>query len=130
VTGKFVWEPYVGAGITILLFYLLVTCLWFQPWYTFWVIGLAALLPDRMLSRGTVVVTIAGSLKMPVFDFLMQVRPGHVPPFDQREVQVTLGTLGVAWIYFAYQLYRRVQLRLVSQQANDRHSLSARRERG
>lgn len=127
--ATFNWEPYVGAGITILLFYLLVTCLWFQPWYTLWAIGLAALLPDKMLSRGTYVVTIAGSLKMPIIDFWMQVRPGHVPPFDQRELQVTLGTLGLAWIYFAYQVYRRVQKRLLVSEARARSWASQRRER-
>jgi hypothetical protein len=46
---------------------------------------------------------------MPICDFWMQVRPNHIPPFDRREAQVTLGTPGIAWVYFAYQIYRRVQ---------------------
>lgn len=100
------WESAIAAGIAVLIFYLLITCLWFQPWYTIWPLALAALLPDTMLSRGSIVVMIAGALKMPVFDFAMRVRPGHVPPLASRELQVTLGTMSIAWLYFAYHLAR------------------------
>ena len=36
---------FTRASLNILLFYLLVTCSWFQQWYALWPLGLAALLP-------------------------------------------------------------------------------------
>lgn len=97
------WQPYVSTGVSVLLFYLLVACLYFQPWYTLWPLALAALLPDTWLSRGTLVVTLAGIMKMPIFDFLMGVGPEHALPINQAELEITTGTLGLAWVYFIYE---------------------------
>ncbi len=102
------WTHYVRAALAILLFYNLVTGLWFQPWYTLWTMALAALLPDSMIARGSILFTLAASFKMPVFDFLIGVRPGHIPPVDVREWQVTPATLGLVWIYFIYQSLKAV----------------------
>ena len=37
-------DGFALAAFDILAFYLLVTCLWFQRWYTSWLVGIAALL--------------------------------------------------------------------------------------
>jgi hypothetical protein len=100
------WTHYASAALSIVLFYLLVTCLWFQPWYAIWPVALAALLPDSMIARGAIVLSLAAAFKMPIFDFVMGVRPGRVPPISGRELQITLGTLGIPWLYFLYQLVK------------------------
>lgn len=100
------WTHYASAALAIVLFYLLVTCLWFQPWYAIWPVALAGLLPDSMIARGAIVLSLAAAFKMPIFDFVMGVRPGNVPPIAGRELEITLGTLGVPWLYFLYQLLK------------------------
>ncbi len=100
------WTDYASAALSIVLFYLLVTCLWFQPWYGVWPVALAALMPDGMITRGGIVLSLAAVFKMPIFDFVMGVRPGNVPPISRRELEITLGTLGVPWLYFLYQLLK------------------------
>lgn len=96
-------EEYARAGLLIVLFFLLVGTPWFQPWYAIWPIALAALSPDGVLLRGGVVVSMAAAAKMPVFDYVLSYRPGIVPPRNVLEWQATPATLGVAWLYFAYQ---------------------------
>lgn len=100
------WTRAVHAGLSILMFYLVVSCLWFQPWYAIWPLALAALLPDSMLARGAIVLSLTALFKMPVMDFVLGVRPGRVPPASVREWPLTFGTLGLAWLYFTYQWMR------------------------
>ncbi|MBI3942465.1 MAG: DUF2029 domain-containing protein [Chloroflexi bacterium] len=89
------------TALSICLFYLLVSCLWFQPWYLIWPLALSALLPDGTAQRGTVLFSFAATWKMPLFDFVI-VGKGPLPPFAVRELQVTLGTLSAPWLYFLY----------------------------
>ncbi len=100
------WTRYVNAALSVTLFFLLVGCTWFQPWYTIWPVALATLVQDNMLLRGAVVFSISAAGKMPIFDFVMGVRPGNVPSLWSREWQITVGTLGVAWSYFTYQFFK------------------------
>jgi hypothetical protein len=39
------WLGFCYATLNILLFYLLLTCSWFQQWYSLWPLSMAALLP-------------------------------------------------------------------------------------
>lgn len=39
------WRSFSQVTVNILLFYLLLTCSWFQQWYAVWPLGMAALLP-------------------------------------------------------------------------------------
>ena len=96
------WQPYVNTGISILLFYLLVAGQWFQPWYAVWALALAALLPNGVLARGAIVLSLAAIFRMPILDFVLRVGSGNDPPELVREWQVTTGTLSIPWIYFVY----------------------------
>ncbi len=118
------WDLYIGSSVAILTFYLLVTCLWFQPWYAAWIVAAGALLPDTLLQRGVVVVAVSSMFKMPMIDFVMQVRAGHVPTVLVREWQGTIGTLILPWIYFVYQSLRGIV------QPEYRRAWSPARERG
>jgi rSAM/selenodomain-associated transferase 1 len=97
----------VRAALAVLIFYLLVSVLWFEAWYAVWLIPLAALLPDQSLTRGSFLVSLAATWKMPIFDFALMVRPpDRILPVPIREWGVTLGTLALPWFYFAYQSLR------------------------
>lgn len=96
------------AGLSILLFYLLVGTLWFEPWYAIWPLVIAALVADGPLLVGTLLLSLASLFKMPVFDYVMMVRsPDRILPVAEREWGGTLGTLGLPWFYFAYQSFSR-----------------------
>lgn len=110
-----------AAGASILLFYLLAACLWFQAWYAVWTLALAALLPDGALTRGALLLSFAAIWKMPLFEFVLV--PGAVlPPRDWREWWITLGTLGTAWAFFVYQFARNKVTQYGSRVARDRQA--------
>lgn len=109
VTRQLDFQRFTHAALMILLFYLLISILWFQPWYVVWPMTLAALLPDGMLLRTTFVFTLAATWKMPAFDYVIGMRPGNVPPVFTREWQATAMTLGVPWITFLYQYLSKKQ---------------------
>jgi alpha-1,6-mannosyltransferase len=97
----------VQAGLNVLLIYLLIACLWFQPWYIVWPLGLAALLPNSTLTRGTLLFSLAAMLKFPFFHFMLVRGQQPVPPRAWREPWLTLLTLGPAWLYFAVLFLQR-----------------------
>ena len=90
---------FVRASLSILIFYLLVTCLWVQTWYAIWLVPLAALISDGALVLGTHIIAFALAMKMPIFDFAMGVTPEYLPR-ETREWEITPSTLGPSWIYF------------------------------
>jgi hypothetical protein len=57
------WLNFTQAGFNILMFYLLLTCLWFQQWYTIWPLTLAALLPPGHSPRLAVLFGFAAMSK-------------------------------------------------------------------
>lgn len=97
---SFAVEPYIRAALSILLFYLLVTVAWFQPWYVVWLVPLAALLTDGFVTRGVLLFCAAALCKMPLLDFVLvrNVRPA--PPVWWREAWATVGILFAPWLYF------------------------------
>lgn len=97
----------VQTALSMLLFYLLVSCLWFQPWYLIWPLALSALLPDGTAQRGTVLFSFIATWKMPLFDFVI-VGKGPLPSYAQRELQITLAILSIPWLYFLYHIKRQV----------------------
>jgi hypothetical protein len=90
----------IRASFSILAFYLVVTCLWVQSWYALWLVPFIALIRDKTLARGALLITFFFAMKMPLFDFVMNVNDHNLIPRDVREWQITLGTLGPIWIYF------------------------------
>jgi alpha-1,6-mannosyltransferase len=93
----------IRAAVSVLLFYLLIAVPWFEAWYAIWPLALVALLPGGIWSRGTVLLSLAASWKMPLFEFVMMVRPGALPPAIWREPRATFGTLGLPWVFFLFQ---------------------------
>jgi hypothetical protein len=84
-----------------LMFYLLFTCLWFQPWYVIWPLSLAALLPEGALGRLVVMVSGLASFKSLLFILLLP-SDGTLPPKSWREAILGPVILGLGWVYATY----------------------------
>ncbi|HJW84085.1 MAG TPA: hypothetical protein VJ754_07255 [Anaerolineae bacterium] len=97
------WLVPIRAATVILLFYLLVTCLWFQPWYAIWPLALAALLPEGALARTAVLLSYAALWKAIIFNLFL-FPGGKLPPRTWRETLLGPATLGLVWLYAGYAL--------------------------
>lgn len=97
------WLSFSRVTVNILLFYLLLTCSWFQQWYAVWPLGMAALLSPgpavylAMILGGYTVLSkhiIFGSLFFRI----------HPLPRAWREIWFGLTVLGVPWLYAFFSL--------------------------
>jgi hypothetical protein len=104
-----VWhEPtaVIHALAQIITYYLLFTCLWFQPWYTIWPLALTALLPEGAFSRLIVLFSYSALWKSILFDFV--IFTGSVlPPLIWRETLLAPLILGLPWLYVLYLRLRK-----------------------
>jgi hypothetical protein len=104
-------EDFLQAAFEILAFYLMVTCLWFQQWYSVWLVSLAPLLSERArrfaLFFGFWVLT-----KQLIFVQLIIPTIPHKPEIGiWLEPLLALTVLGVPWIYALLDLrtFRRLK---------------------
>jgi hypothetical protein len=92
------WLSFPFAACNILFFYLLCTCLWFQPWYAVWPLGLAAILPPGHAARLAALFGYAALSKQLIFEPLwLWMRP--LPPKPWRELRLGLAVLAIPWLY-------------------------------
>lgn len=95
----------IEAAIQVLLFYLLVTCLWFQNWYNLWPMSLAALLKPSPTRR---MVWLAGfaalSKPLGIGPLLFWSSPKLGQPW--LEIWFTLGVLGLPWLYWLFSIWK------------------------
>jgi len=99
------WDSFTQASFNILAFYLLVTCLWFQQWYTLWLLGLVPLIisrPARLL--GILFGFAALSKQFGVGGALFTPRPRLHEPW--LEIWLMLGVLGIPWLIALYNLWQ------------------------
>jgi hypothetical protein len=94
-----VFEDLLEAGAQILLFYLLVTCLWFQNWYSLWLAGFVPLLRPGLTRRLALLVGFA-TLSKPLAIGPKLFWPQTKLAQPWLEIYFTLGVLGVPWIYW------------------------------
>jgi len=106
------WIAPVRASASILLFYLLFVCLWFQQWYAIWPLALAAILPEGAPARTAVLLSYAALWKTIIFDFFLY-RGGPLPSRLWRETLLGPATLGIAWLYTAYTSIADFRLKIV-----------------
>jgi hypothetical protein len=90
---------FVRATFNILMFYLLLTCLWFQQWYAVWPLALAALLPpghavNLAFVLGHTTLLAKHLIFGPMFFWI---RP--LPPKSWRELRFGPAVLGLSWLY-------------------------------
>ncbi len=78
------WLAFPRAAFASIVFYLLVTCLWFQNWYAVWPLALAALLPVGFEVRLAMLLGFASLAKPMIFEPLwLWQRP--LPPKPWRD---------------------------------------------
>ena len=104
------WLAFPKAAFSILMFYLLVTCLWFQHWYAIWPLGVAALLPPGHAARLGALFGFAALAKPLVFGPLwLWIRP--LPPQGWREVRLGPAVLALPWLYALYVWWHSLRRR-------------------
>ncbi len=92
------WLAFPEAAFMILMFYLLLTCLWFQQWYALWPLGLAAILPPGHAARLAALFGYAALSKQLIFEPLwLWYKP--LPPKSWRELRLGAAVLAVPWLY-------------------------------
>lgn len=92
------WLGFTRAAYVTIMFYLLVTCLWFQSWYAIWPLGLAALLPPGHAARLAALLGYVALAKPLIFEPLwLWQRP--LPPKAWRELRLGPAVLAIPWLY-------------------------------
>ncbi|HEX9116147.1 MAG TPA: hypothetical protein VGA61_08775, partial [Anaerolineae bacterium] len=110
------WTSFTRSAFNVLMFYLLVACLWFWPWYAVWVLCLAPLLPAGWAARLAQTFGIAALAKPLIFAPLYgwNQPPGH----DWIWQQIRLGpsVMALPWMVALWglgqTLARRIEGRL------------------
>jgi hypothetical protein len=92
------WLNFPQAAFQILMFYLLLTCLWFQQWYALWPLGLAALLPPGHAARLAALFGYIALSKQLIFEPLF-LWTYPLPPKSWREFRLGPAVLAVPWLY-------------------------------
>jgi alpha-1,6-mannosyltransferase len=91
------WQSFVRAAFAVLMFYLLLTCFWFQQWYAVWPLGLVPLLPAGQLAWLGVAFGFAVLSKPLVFEPLW-LWPHPFPDRSWLELRLGPAVLAVPWL--------------------------------
>jgi len=98
------WLGFPRAVFYILMFYLLLTCLWFQSWYAVWPLGIAALLPPGHAARLGALFGMAVLAKPLIFGPLwLWIRP--LPSELWRETRLSPAVLALPWLYTLFVIW-------------------------
>lgn len=92
------WFSFSYAALKILLFYLLLTCAWFQQWYAVWPLGLAALLPPGPAVNLALILGGYTVLSKQIIFGPLIFRLHPFPP-AWREIWFAPTVLGLPWLY-------------------------------
>ncbi len=96
---------FVHATFNTLMFYLLLTCLWFQQWYAVWPLTIAALLPPGQPVYLALVFAYATLLAKHLIFGPMLFRARPLPPKPWRELRFGPSVLGVPWLYALFVVW-------------------------
>ena len=67
------WDGWLSAAHDVTFAYLAFACIWWEPWYLTWLVGLAALLPERLLHDRALLFCYGGVLNYVVFKYVWSV---------------------------------------------------------
>ena len=113
------WLAFPQAAFNILMFYLLLTCLWFQTWYAVWPLGIAALLPPGHAARLGALFGYAVLTKTLIFGpWWLWIRP--LPSRFWREIRLGPAVLAVPWLYALFALWHSRRKRQARQKGKQR----------
>jgi len=101
--------PLILASLDMILFYLLFTCTWLQPWYLVWLVALAALVPDLDTAHQAVLFTYTMTWAYVVYQFVWF---WYIPAMNWMNRlgvhSLAVGaTLVAPWAFSAYLLWKR-----------------------
>jgi len=99
------WLSFSRAAFNILMFYLLVTCLWFQQWYTLWPLALAAVLPTGDITHLAILFTFTAVNKQFIVGPVLFARRPYLPQ-PWLELRFATGILAVPWLYALFGAWR------------------------
>lgn len=99
------WLSFSQSAFNILLFYLLVSCLWFQSWYAVWPLALAALLPPGHAVRLAMLFSVVVLTKPLLFE-PMWLWSKPLPPKAWRELRLGPAVFLIPWLYAAFVVWR------------------------
>ena len=99
-------DRFALAAMLTLAFYLLVTVLFFWPWYTIWLIALVPLVRDRQLRTLAILFSFASLSR----DFVVYPMFNWKPPFLPHpwlELWQAVGIMAIPWLYSLYLIIIR-----------------------
>jgi DNA-binding XRE family transcriptional regulator len=91
----------IRTAALILVFYLLVSCIWFQAWYVVWVVGLVALLDNTPLRRLVLIFSYFVTWESLLYNYVT-LRPGGWMPIPWRDLIPVAAIMGPAWAYVGW----------------------------
>lgn len=97
------WLRFCRVTLNIFLFYLLLTCSWFQQWYSVWPLGMAALLPSGPI---VYLALILGGYTVLSKQIIFGPLIFRLHPFPEtwREIWFAPTVLGPPWLYAFFLL--------------------------
>jgi len=110
------WMSFQKASFNILMFYMLVTIMWFHNWYTVWPLGLALILPYEMSLQALFVCFACLSKPLLIEPLLLWKTPFEQEPW--LEIKLSIGVLSLPWLYVLIKWVR--QLREKASQRSER----------
>jgi len=99
-------HDFIQTTFNILVFYLLLTCLWFQQWYCVWLVCLAALLPSKSRNLALVFSFWIISKQLVFGPIYVPAIFQHPETYPRLEPQYVLTVLGVPLFYTLWILLR------------------------
>ena len=108
--GRRASQPYlfIVLSFEVILFYLLFTCTWLQPWYLVWLVALAALVPDLDTAHQAILFTYTMTWAYIVYQFVWF---WYIPAMNWMSRlgvhSVAVGaTLVIPWAFSVYLLWK------------------------
>jgi len=99
-------RDFLHVTFNILVFYLLLTCLWFQQWYCVWLVCLAPFVPPRSRNLALVFSFWVVSKQLVFGPIYVPAIYWHPENYVRLEPQFVLTVLGVPWLYALWILFR------------------------
>jgi hypothetical protein len=96
-------DRFALSAMIIFAFYLMVTVLFFWPWYTIWLIALVPLVRDKQLRTLAIVFSFV-AINKDLLNFLNINSSQTVLPEPWMEIWLTLRVMLVPWLYAVYSL--------------------------
>lgn len=100
------WDRFPKAASLVLAFYLLVTVLWFQAWYTLWLVALAPLVIGTYTRWLAILFSFSALICKELIMGPIMYWPGRHPPQPWFDIWFAVGVMALPWLYSLYSLWR------------------------